>query len=119
MVWTHVHSMFSAKDALPHPVDIVARAEQLRLPALALTDHGNMGGIVPFYLACRKAGIEPLPGIEAYVAFERSREGKGRKRAETFHLTMLATNLHWLPQPGAPEQPGSPQLLLPAGHRPR
>jgi len=85
--------MYSAKDALPHPVDIVARAKQLGFPALALTDHGNMGGIVPFYLACRKNGIEPLPGIEAYVAFERSREGKGRKRAETFHLTMLATSL--------------------------
>jgi DNA polymerase III subunit alpha len=93
MVWTHIHSNYSAKDALPHPVDIVARAKQLRMPALGWTDHGNMGGTVQFYLACRKAGIEPLPGIEAYVAFERSREGKGRKRAETFHLTMLATNL--------------------------
>lgn len=83
----HTHSKFSAKDALPTVQAIVDRAAELQYPALGLTDHGNPAGSVQLYQACRKAGIEPLPGIEAYVSMDRL---KG-KRPLTSHMGMLAT----------------------------
>ena len=83
----HTHSTFSTKDALS-PVDqIVAKAAELGYPALALTDHGTLGGLVQHYKGCRKAGIEPVPGIEAYVTFDR----KAPKIARV-HLGVLAVN---------------------------
>ena len=63
----HTHSRYSANDALPAVADMVARAVELNYPALGLTDHGTVSGTVQLYKSCRKAGIEPLPGIELYV----------------------------------------------------
>ena len=74
-------------------------------PALGITDHGNMYGVLPFYAACRKAGITPVIGFEAYMAHERrderlntrgkiddtGGEGEGGKKA-WYHLTLLAEN---------------------------
>ena len=91
MVWCHIHSTYSVKDALPQVHEIVARAVTLEYPALALTDHGNMGGVGQLYRHARSAGIEPLPGLEAYVAFDRGRPDR-KFRPETFHLGLLATN---------------------------
>jgi DNA polymerase III subunit alpha len=91
MVWCHIHSTYSVKDALPQVHEIVSRAVQLEYPALALTDHGNMGGARQLVHYCRKAGIEPLPGLEAYVAFDRGRPDR-KSRPETFHMGMLATS---------------------------
>ncbi|CAB4194587.1 PHP domain containing protein [uncultured Caudovirales phage] len=82
----HTHSRFSAKDALPTVEAIVNKAEHFGYPALGLTDHGNMGGAVQLYKACRKAGIEPLPGIEAYVSLNRN-----EARPSTMHMGLLAT----------------------------
>ena len=82
----HTHSRYSAKDALPTVEKVVARAAELEYPALGLTDHGNMAGAAQLYTAARKAGIKPLPGIEAYVAV--SREVNARA---TMHLGILAT----------------------------
>lgn len=81
----HTHSRYSAKDALPTVEKVVAKAAQLGYPALGLTDHGNMGGAAQLYSASRKAGIKPLPGIEAYVALDRSTDAR-----KTMHLGMLA-----------------------------
>lgn len=83
----HTHSRFSAKDALPAVDKVVARAVELEYPALALTDHGTMGGAAQLYRACRKAGIAPLPGMEAYVAVNR-KEGK---RPPTMHMGLIGT----------------------------
>jgi len=82
----HTHSMFSAKDALPTPKAIVDRAVELNYPAIGLTDHGTLGGAAQLYREARKAGIEPLPGVEAYVAFDRN-----TPRPSTMHLGMVAT----------------------------
>lgn len=84
----HTHSRYSAKDALPTVEKVVARAVELGYPALGLTDHGNMGGAATLYAECHKAGVEPLPGIEAYVALDRT---KG-KRPKTMHMGLLATS---------------------------
>lgn len=83
----HTHSKFSAKDALPSIDKVVERAVELGYPALGLTDHGTMGGSAQLYKACRKAGIAPLPGIEAYVAVDRA-----GKRPQTMHMCLLSTS---------------------------
>lgn len=82
----HTHSKFSAKDALPSVDAIVKKAESFGYPALGLTDHGNMGGAAQLYTNCKKAGIEPLPGVEAYVALNRN-----ETRPSTMHMGFLAT----------------------------
>ena len=61
----------------------VARAKELGYKAMALTDHGTMAGVAELYRECRKNGIEPLPGIEAYAAYRP-------KSRTTFHLGLVA-----------------------------
>lgn len=84
----HTHSKFSANDALPEVGAMVARAVALDYPALGLTDHGNPSGAIQLYKACRKAGIEPLPGIELYVVPDTESAGRG----DNMHLTIAAYN---------------------------
>ena len=88
----HVHSEYSLLDGACRIKDLAARAAELEMPALALTDHGVMYGIIDFYQACRKAGVKPLLGCEVYVA-ARTRHDReaGTDRGNT-HLTLLAEN---------------------------
>jgi len=70
-----------------------ARAKELGMPALALTDHGVMYGAIPFYLEGQAAGVKPLVGMEAYVA-PRSRFDRPAAREDAYyHLTMIASKL--------------------------
>ncbi len=91
-VHLHTHSHYSLLDGLGKIEDLVQKAALLGLPALALTDHGNMYGAIEFYQACKKAGIKPILGVEAYVA----RNGHLNKRAKLdekpYHLILLAKN---------------------------
>ena len=77
--------------------DLAKRAAELGMPAVALTDHGNLYGAINFYKACKEAGIKPILGCEIYLApttMDDKREIIGRKRAT--HLTLLAeTNEGW------------------------
>lgn len=82
----HSHSRFSVNDALPSVEVMVAKAKELGYPALGLTDHGSVSGSVRLYTACRKAGIEPLPGIELYVVPDSEYAG----RSDNMHLTLNA-----------------------------
>lgn len=84
----HTHSRYSRKDGMPTVQRIVDKAVELGYPALALTDHGTLSGAVQHYKACRAAGIEPLIGFEAYVAFDRFHG----KRPTTMHATIVAFN---------------------------
>ncbi|MFZ0217630.1 MAG: DNA polymerase III subunit alpha [Candidatus Dormiibacterota bacterium] len=89
-VHLHNHTEFSLLDGASRIKAMVARAAELRMPALALTDHGVMYGAIKFYAACRAAGIKPILGFEAYVA-PRSRFSKeGRVDRDPYHLTLLA-----------------------------
>lgn len=81
----HSHSKFSANDAMPSVQDMVARAVDLRYPALGLTDHGTIAGAVQLYKSCRKAGIEPLPGEEFYITPDRE-----SKVQANHHITIAA-----------------------------
>jgi DNA polymerase III subunit alpha len=86
-VHLHNHSDFSLLDGASPIPRMVARAAELRMPALALTDHGSLFGAVEFYQEARKAGVKPIVGMEAYVT-RGSR--KDRTRETTHHLVLLA-----------------------------
>ena len=87
-VHLHNHSDYSLLDgASPIPL-MVKRAAELRMPALALTDHGAMFGAVEFYHEARKAGVKPIVGMEAYVTRGAMAE---KSQGETaHHLVLLA-----------------------------
>ncbi|HEX6349899.1 MAG TPA: DNA polymerase III subunit alpha, partial [Candidatus Dormibacteraeota bacterium] len=91
-VHLHNHTEFSLLDGASRIKAMVARAAELEMAALALTDHGVMYGAIPFYKECRAAGIKPILGCEVYVA-PRSRLSKeGRADRDPYHLTLLATD---------------------------
>ena len=89
----HVHSQYSILDAAADIQDIVKKALDWKMPAVALTDHGNMFGAVDFYKACKDAKIKPILGCEFYVAPESRFDKKKEYGSKTnFHLTVLAKN---------------------------
>lgn len=91
-VHLHTHSHYSLLDGLSKVQDLVKRAKELGMPALALTDHGVLYGAVEFYKECKKAGIKPIVGVEAYIA-ERTRFDKEPGiDSKRYHLTLLAKN---------------------------
>jgi len=101
-VHLHVHSEFSLLDGAaridppasnPGAPTIFSEAQRLRMPAVAVTDHGAMFGALKFFEAAREAGVKPIIGVEAYVApgsrFDRN---LGESEEKYFHLTLLARN---------------------------
>lgn len=94
-VHLHAHSEFSLLDGSIKVGDLVRRAKELDMPAVALTDHGNMFGMIHFYKAAKRAGVKPILGMEAYIT-RGSRHDRGRKKGEpsqTDHLILLASSL--------------------------
>ncbi len=71
----HVHTEYSLLDGACRVKDLAQRAAEFQLSGLALTDHGVLYGVVPFYKACKSAGVKPIIGCEVYVA-PRSRFSK-------------------------------------------
>jgi DNA polymerase-3 subunit alpha len=96
-VHLHLHTEFSLLDGMVRTDDLAERAAKLGMPAVAMTDHGNLYGAIKFYKSCKKEGIKPILGCEIYLApttLDDKREIIGRKRAT--HLTLLAeTNEGW------------------------
>lgn len=91
-VHLHTHSHYSLLDGLPHVDQIVEQAKTLGCPAVALTDHGALYGAIELIRACKKVGIKPIIGMEAYVAPRSLSDKNGTQDRESFHLTLLATN---------------------------
>lgn len=91
-VHLHVHSEYSLLDGLSRLDHLAARAKSLGQPALALTDHGAMYGVIPFYRACKKHDVKPIIGIETYVASRRMQDRDSQLDKERFHLLLLAQN---------------------------
>jgi DNA polymerase III subunit alpha len=91
-VHLHVHSQYSILDGAASIKGLVSKAKADGMPALALTDHGNMFGIKEFWDACKKEGVKPILGCETYVA-TRSRKSKDDKEDRSGdHLILLAKN---------------------------
>jgi len=90
-VHLHTHSEYSLLDGAAKIDNLVARAKELEMPALALTDHGNMYGAVEFYRAAHRGGIKPILGCEVYFT-PGSRLTRGQK-PDIYHLLLLAKDL--------------------------
>ena len=90
-VHLHAHSEYSLLDGACKIEAMAARAAELGQPALGLTDHGVMNGAVDLYKACRRHGIKPVVGLEAYLVDDRHAI-KEQARYERNHLTLLAEN---------------------------
>ncbi|MBA3237991.1 MAG: DNA polymerase III subunit alpha [Parachlamydiaceae bacterium] len=92
-VHLHVHSQYSILDAPPSIEHLVKQTVAHKMPAIALTDHGNLYGAVDFFKSCKAAKIKPIIGCEFYVApgsrLEKKRESGLRT---SYHLTLLAKN---------------------------
>jgi len=92
-VHLHLHSDYSLLDGMCRLHQAVAKAVELGMPALALTDHGNMYGSALFYKLAESAGIKPIIGMEAYMA-KGSRTDRSSRQAmsEASHIVLLAKN---------------------------
>jgi len=86
------HSHYSLLDGLTKVEQLVARAKEQGSPAVAITDHGVMYGVIEFYQKCKKAGIKPIIGVEAYLAPNSRHDKNTREDARNFHLILLAKN---------------------------
>jgi DNA polymerase-3 subunit alpha len=90
-VHLHVHTQYSLLDGACRVDELVKKAVDFGMPALAMTDHGNMFGTIHFYKACQKAKIKPIIGCEAYIT-PASRLEKDPDQKSICHLTLLAAS---------------------------
>ncbi|MCA9374022.1 MAG: DNA polymerase III subunit alpha [Candidatus Gracilibacteria bacterium] len=91
-VHLHVHSHYSLLDGFGTPKDIARQAHEQGSPAIALTDHGTMYGVVEFYKAAKEYGIKPIIGCEIYVAPQSRFDKTPGPQNKPYHLTLLALN---------------------------
>ncbi|MEI6703345.1 MAG: DNA polymerase III subunit alpha, partial [Deltaproteobacteria bacterium] len=93
-VHLHLHSQYSLLDGAIRFNDLISKALEHNMPAVAITDHGNMFGAAEFYIQCKKAGVKPLIGCELYLAPDSrfSRDAKGISEA-AYHLILLCENI--------------------------
>lgn len=92
-VHLHTHSHYSLLDGLTKISPLVNKAAEYKMPALALTDHGSMYGIIDFYKAAHEANIKPIIGMEGYLARNRMQDKRPKIDDRPYHLTILAKNL--------------------------
>jgi DNA polymerase-3 subunit alpha len=90
-VHLHLHSQFSLLDGANRLDDVIAAAAAAGMPALALTDHGNLFGAIEFYDRARKAGVKPILGIEAYTT-PGSLHDRNPAQKSSNHLVLLAAD---------------------------
>lgn len=91
-VHLHTHSHYSLLSALPKIKKLVAQAVELQMPALALTDNGNMYGAIEFYKACVKSEINPILGVDFYVASRTRFDKEPGIDSKRDRLVLLAEN---------------------------
>ena len=89
----HVHTHYSLLDGANKIPELVKQAKKLGMDSLAITDHGCMFGVVEFFNECKKEGIKPILGMEAYMAPGDRRDRSGQPGETAYHLLLLAQNL--------------------------
>src|SRR6184192_3730705 len=91
-VHLHLHTEYSLLDGSIRMKELMKKAAEYKMPAVAMTDHGNLFGAIEFYQEAQRAGVKPIIGCEAYVA-PRSHKEKGTSMREAaYHFTLLAQN---------------------------
>jgi DNA polymerase-3 subunit alpha len=88
----HVHSEYSLLDGFSNIKKLVKRAKEMNMPAIALTDHGTMFGVIEFYNAAIAAGIKPIIGLESYMAARRMQDRDSKLDKTSSHILLLAEN---------------------------
>ncbi len=95
-VHLHLHSQYSLLDGAIRPEALLERAKKFKMPAVAVTDHGNIFGAVEFYEKAQKAGIKPIIGAETYIApismYDKTPPSRGGAPTNAFHLILLVKN---------------------------
>jgi DNA polymerase-3 subunit alpha len=90
-VHLHLHTEYSMLDGASRIPDIMRKAKEFGMPAVAMTDHGNMFGAIEFYKEAKKAGIKPIIGCEMYMAPGRRLDKQAASaRDAAYHFTLLA-----------------------------
>ena len=92
-VHLHVHTHYSLLDGACRVSDLVKRCKSLGMESIAITDHGCMFGVIEFFNECKKEGIKPILGMEAYMAPGDRRDRSGTAGEAAYHLLLLAENL--------------------------
>ena len=89
-VHLHLHTEYSLLDGAIRMRELMKKAKEFGMPAVAMTDHGNLFGAIEFYQEARKAGIKPIIGCEAYIAPGSHKDRPASMRDAAYHFTLLA-----------------------------
>ena len=92
-VHLHLHTHYSLLDGACRISDLVKRVKALGMDSVAITDHGCMFGVIEFFNECKKEGIKPILGMEAYMAPGDRRERQSVNGESAYHLLLLAQNI--------------------------
>src|SRR3954469_23504158 len=91
-VHLHLHTEYSFLDGAVRMKELMKKAKEFKMPAVAITDHGNLHGAIDFYKAADDAGIKAIIGSEAYIAPRSMKEKSSNQRESSYHFTLLAKN---------------------------
>src|SRR6185295_1261507 len=91
-VHLHLHTEYSLLDGAIRMKDLMKKAAEFKMPAVAITDHGNLFGAIEFYQEAKRAGIKPIIGCEAYIAPRSHKDRPNSLRDAAYHFTLLAQN---------------------------
>src|SRR6059058_983051 len=86
----HLHTEYSLLDGAIRMKELMKKAVEFKMPAVAITDHGNLFGAIEFYQEAQRAGVKPIIGCEAYVAPGSHKDRPGSRRDAAYHFTLLA-----------------------------
>jgi DNA polymerase-3 subunit alpha len=92
-VHLHLHTQYSLLDGFCKVPALIDRAKEMGMPAIAITDHGTMFGVIEFYQKATKAGIKPIIGLEGYLAARGMNDRDARLDRTSSHLLLLAENM--------------------------
>jgi DNA polymerase-3 subunit alpha len=91
-VHLHLHTEYSLLDGAIRMKELMKKAAEFKMPAVAITDHGNLFGAIEFYQEAQRAGVKPIIGCEAYIAPGSHKDRPGSRREAAYHFTLLAEN---------------------------
>src|SRR5438034_10664235 len=91
-VHLHLHTEYSLLDGAIRMKELMKKAAEFKMPAVAITDHGNLFGVIEFYQEATRAGVKPIIGCEAYIAHGSHKDRPSSRRAAAYHFTLLAQN---------------------------